>query len=505
MSRIKVVWTGEGTYPYSTGGVSTWADALVHELNNIDFILIPIQMHPYIKLKFNIPVNVIDIINIPLWGTEEPIEYIRDISSSEIYATKMKTRHAKNISDLEETVILLLDHVFRKTEDLDLLGESLYKFYEYFHEYDYYETFREEILWEIYKNYILRHYELVEEDLPTVFDMIEGLRYLYRFFISLLPKLPKAQVYHSSAAAFCGLSCIIAKKKFGSKFLLTEHGVYIREQYLAASRTQMPYRTKEFMMGLITIVSKLNFHFADVVSPVCHYNSRWEIKWGVSEDKIDVIYNGIDTNVYKFLPYVEKNSRPTVVMVARIDPLKDIETFIKTAQLVSQEIKDVLFKLYGPIVNEQYYHFCEDLVKELGLENNFIFAGSTSKPQEAYNEGDVVLLTSISEAFPFVVIEAMACEKVVISSDVGGTKEVLEGYGFVIKPKDYEGFAEKVIYILNNPEIAKDMGIDARTSILNGFTIEDMVHNYGQLYRKLYDEYVETEEMQWKQSIATTN
>ncbi len=503
MSRIKVVWTGEGTYPYSTGGVSTWADALVHELTNIDFVLIPIQMHPYIKLKFNIPDNVVDVINIPLWGTEEPIEYIREISSSEIYMSKIKTREANKITELESIVILVLDHVYRKKEEFELLGEALYQFYEYFHEYDYYETFREETIWEIYKNYIMKHYEDIEEDLPTVFDMIEGLRYLYRFFISLLPKLPKAQIYHSSAAAFCGLPCIIAKKKFGSKFLLTEHGVYIREQYLAASRNQMPYRTKEFLMGLITTVSKLNYYFADVVSPVCIYNTRWEKQWGVDEKKIEVIYNGIDTNTYKFIPREAKNERPTVVMVARIDPLKDIETFIKTAQLVAKEIPNVLFKLYGPAVNEKYYHFCEDLVRELGIENNFFFAGSTNKPQEAYNEGDVVLLTSISEAFPFVVIEAMACEKVVISSDVGGTKEVLEDFGFVIKPKDYEEFAKKTIYILNNPDIARQMGLDARESILNGYTIEDMVRNYSRVYRELYDQYLVEEEEQWQQSAAS--
>ncbi len=491
MGRIKIVWTGEGTYPYTTGGVSTWADILMHELKNIDFVLIPIQMHPYVKLKFDIPPNVVDILNVPLWGTEEPIEYIRKIEFSKIYEAKIKTQVDNHIGVLEPIIILVLEHIFRHKNDLEALGNALYEFYEYFQIYDYYETFRSERLWNIYKDYILKHYEKVEEDVPTVFDMIEGLRYLYRFFISLLPTLPKADIYHSSAAAFCGLSCVIAKKKFGSKFLLTEHGVYIREQYLAASRNQMPLRTKEFLMGLITLVSKLNFHFADIVSPVCDYNSRWEKKWGVDEKKIYTIYNGIDTNVFKQFKVQKEEERPTVVMVARIDPLKDIETFIKTAQLVTKEIPDVLFKLYGPIVDEKYYHLCQKLVKELEVEKNFVFSGLTNSPQSAYNEGDVVMLTSISEAFPFVVIEAMACEKVVISSDVGGTKEVLEGFGFVVRPKAYAEFAEKVIYILKNPDIALEMGHDAREAILNGFTIEDMVENYGRLYKNLYNEFKE--------------
>ena len=501
MSRIKVVWTGEGTYPYVTGGVSTWADILVHELRNIDFVLIPIQMHPYVKLKFEIPPNVAQIINVPLWGTEEPIEYIREIDFARVYESKIRTRKSDAIKKLEPIMLLTLDHIFRKKDDLDMLGDALYEFYEFFHTYDYYETFRDEKLWSVYRDYILEHYKDIKEDAPSVFDMVEGLRYLYRFFISLLPELPKAHIYHSSAAAFCGLSCVIAKKKFGSKFLLTEHGVYIREQYLAASRNKMPYRTKEFMMGLITLISKLNFHFADVVSPVCNYNSRWEKKWGVKEEKIHTIYNGIDTTKFRKIEMEKVEDRPIVVMVARIDPLKDIETFIRTAHIVKEKIPDVLFKLYGPIVDEKYYHTCKNLAKELNVENNFIFAGSTSSPEKAYNEGDVVMLTSISEAFPFVVIEAMACEKVVISSDVGGTKEVLEGYGFVIKPKDYNEFADKVIYMLENPEIAEEMGRDAREFILNGFTIEDMVDNYGRLYKSLYTEFKEEEEIEWKKAV----
>ena len=488
MSRIKVVWTGEGTYPYVTGGVSTWADLLVHELRNMDFILMPIQMNPYNTLKFDIPQNVVELIGIPLWGTEEPVEYIKKVQFSKIYKAKLKTEDTQNINKLRPILTSLLQHIYREKEDLDELGEYLYQFYEYFQEYDYYETFRKEEIWYIYEEFYINHFKNQKEDIPSVFDMIEGLRYIFRFFITLLPTIPEAPIYHSSAAAFCGLPCIIAKKKFKSKFLLTEHGIYVREQYLFSSRNQVPYRTKEFLMGLITTISKLNYHFADVISPVCDYNQRWEIKLGAKESKIKTIYNGIDINRYKNLNI--KNEQKTVVMVARIDPLKDIETYIKTASLVLKEMPEVIFKLYGPVVDEKYYQKCKSLVKELNIEKNFIFEGKTSLPQNAYNEADVVMLTSISEAFPFVVLEAMACEKVVVSSDVGGTKEVLEGYGFVVKPKDYEGFSKNVCYILQNPKIAKQMGIEAREKVLLGFTIEDMIENYENLYRSLYQEFL---------------
>ncbi len=493
MSRIKIVWTGEGTYPYTTGGVSTWADILIKELRNIDFILLPIMMHPYMQTKYDIPPNVVDVINLPLWGTEEPVEYIRNIKFSKIYQTKVYTREHEDIEPLRPILTSILDHIFKKREDYDELGEMIVAFYDYFQKYDYHEVFRNEAIWEIYKEYMITHYESVDEDPPSVFDLVEGLRYLFRFFISLLPQLPEAEIYHSSAAAFCGLPCIVAKKKYGSKFLLTEHGIYIREQYLFQSRLQTPLRTKEFLLGIITMVSKLNYHFADVISPVCNYNKRWELKWGVDERKIRTIYNGIDILKFKRME-VERDPRPTVVMVARFDPLKDIETFIRCAKIVAKEVPDVLFKLYGPVAEQEYYEKCMALVDELDVHKNFSYEGPTKNPARAYNEADVVMLTSISEAFPFAVIEAMACEKVVVSSDVGGTKEVLEGFGFIVKPKDYEAFSKYVVALLKDPRRAQELGRRSREVIVNGFKTEDMVENYLSLYRELAREYEREQE-----------
>ena len=482
MGRLRVALTGEGTYPYVTGGVSTWADILINRLKNVDFILIPILMTPYIKLKYQVPPNVVQMIKIPLWGSEEPSEFVHGERFSRIYKRKLRTiRERDYIKIIVELISIIIDFIYGKKDDYEELGDALVKFYDFFQIYDYHETFRDKIIWD---TYITKTEEIFRErdiEIPSIYDMIESLRFLYRFFIVLLANVPEAHVYHSSAAAFCGIPCVIAKKKYGSKFILTEHGIYAREQYLYASREGIPFRTKEFLLGLIGTIVKLNYHFADVISPVCNYNKRWELKWGAKESKIKTIYNGID--VLRFRKFnVERSNRPTVVMVARIDPLKDIETFIRTCYIVKKKIPDVLFKLYGPAIDQDYYNRCYALYEKLELGNNFVFAGPTDRPEVAYNEGDVVMLTSISEAFPFTVIEAMACEKVVISSDVGGTKEVLEGFGYIVKPRDHEEFAKAAIKVLSNIEEAKSLGAEARERILLGFTIEDMVDNYSNLY-----------------------
>jgi len=489
VNRIKVVWTGEGTYPFVTGGVSTWAHILISELRNIDFVLMPIQMNPYMSEKYNIPPNVKDIINVPLWGTEEPLEYVRRVNFSKIYKNKLITKKTDDLSVIEPVLWSLFEHIYGIKEDYEELGDYLLEFYEFFQKYDYYETFRKENIWRVYKKFLLKYFSN-QKDMPTVYDVIEGLRYIFRLFITLLPQIPQAPIYHSSAAAFCGLPCIVAKKKFGSKFVLTEHGIYVREQYLFSSRNKVPTHTKKFLMGLISTISKLNYYYADVIAPVCKFNKRWELNWAkTDEKKINVIYNGIDIYKFSSIP-IQKENKKVVVMVARIDPLKDIETYLKVAKLVTDKRDDVVFKLYGPVSDEEYYKKCKVLYEELNLKDKFIFAGPTSSAQKAYNEGDVVVLTSISEAFPFAVIEAMACEKVVVASDVGGTKEVLEGYGYVVKPKDYKEFAKHILEVIGDEKLAKEMGVAARERIINGFTIEDMTDNYEQLYKKLYMDYV---------------
>lgn len=488
MSRIKIALTGEGTYPYVTGGVSTWADLLVRELSHMDFTLMPVLMHPYVKLKFELPTNVVNLVKIPLWGTEEPTEYVKESDFSEIYRAKLRT--TKDIKAQQRLISILetlIEFIYGVNDDYDYLGERIVEFHDFFHHYDYHESFRSPIVWDAYKAKLQKVLQLHDSELPSVYDMIEGLRFLYRFFITLLAPVEECDIYHSSAAAFCGLPCIIAKKKYGSRFLLTEHGIYAREQYLYASREGIPLRTKEFLLGMISMIVKLNYHFADVISPVCDYNKRWELQWGAKEERLHTIYNGIDTVIFRKMEKRE-SARPTVVMVARIDPLKDIETYLHTCAVVKKSIPNVLFKMYGPIVDPKYYEKCQALYKELRLEDNFEFSGLTNSPASAYNEGDVVMLTSISEAFPFVVIEAMACEKVVVSSDVGGTKEVLKGYGHVIKPKDYKAFSQAVIETLNDKKRTAEMGILARERVLNGFTIDDMIDNYDRLFTSLYRE-----------------
>jgi glycosyltransferase involved in cell wall biosynthesis len=103
----------------------------------------------------------------------------------------------------------------------------------------------------------------------------------------------------------------------------------------------------------------------------------------------------------------------------------------------------------------------------------------------AYADADVVLLTSISEAFPYSVIEAMSCERAVVASDVGGVHEALEDCGILVKPRDVDAFAASVGQLLDDRSLRLRLGRRARQRVLEEFRLDHCVASYLDLYQTL--------------------
>jgi glycosyltransferase involved in cell wall biosynthesis len=266
--------------------------------------------------------------------------------------------------------------------------------------------------------------------------------------------------------------------------ILTEHGVYLREQNLFLSRFRRLFFCKQFLLNLITAVVRANYHFADVVTPVCHYNTRWELAHGTPQQKIRVIYNGVDPDVFAPAPR-PVDARPHVVATARIDPLKDIETFLRVAARVRETHRGVRFTVFGAVADREYFDRCLALRRELQLDDVVAMGEATSDVVGAYADADVVLLTSISEAFPYSVIEAMSCERAVVASDVGGVSEALEDCGILVKPRDDAAFAAAVTRLLDDRTLRERYASRARRRVLEEFRLSSSVSAYLDLYREL--------------------
>jgi glycosyltransferase involved in cell wall biosynthesis len=514
--NLSVLMTTEGTYPHSGGGVSTWCDALLRHTPDVRYSLLPLMMNPHIEQKYEPPANVKHVINVPLWGIEEPAEFLTDIPFARLFDRKRRTTAAAIEDGFLPHFRDLLGFVNQLTNltslaaagGVDSFGRTLASLEDYFRSHDYNVTFKAPATWELFRATMEAHSRRMADEealpgpahqLPSLFDLTESLRWLYRFLIVLNVRVPKVAVTHATAAAFCGIPCITAKVRHGTPMILTEHGVYLREQYLFLSRFRRLFFCKQFLMNLITAVVRANYHFADVVAPVCHYNTRWEVAHDTPQRKIRVIHNGVDPDVWTpenpAWPGREVEAAPgsrtrssgglQIVTTARIDPLKDLETLLRIAARVRETHPGVRFSVYGAVADEAYYRRVLALRGHLKLDGAVEFPGPAGDVLDVYRSADLVLLTSISEAFPYSVLEAMSCEKAVVASDVGGVGEALEGCGVLVKPRDDAAFAAEVRKLLDDRAQRIRLGARARARVLEEFTLDRAIGSYLELYRSL--------------------
>ncbi len=485
-SKLKVMMATEGTYPFHLGGVSSWCDMLVNNLSkNIEFTVFSIMMNPFVEEKFTLPYNA-KLIKVPLWGTEEPSEHL-EIPFSQVYIAKKYTVD-KIVS---EKFIPLFDVFIEEIISLDKSPERLanviLEMYRFFTEYEYKKSFKSKLVWDHYKKMILDYAKDKNNNMaqPDIYSLIQSLGWLYRFFNIINTPMPAVHVCHSAAAAFCGVPCVLLKLLNKTPYLLTEHGIYLREQYLALSKRNYSSFLNTFLTRMILSIVTLSYHFADQVSPVCSYNTRWEKKFGVDSKRLTVIYNGVDKNVFTPSGNAKKNKVPTVVSIARIDPVKDIKTLIKSAAVVKQQLPDVKFIVYGSVAVPEYFEECKKLKDDLKLDDTFIFGGHLKNVAAGYSAGDVIVLTSITEGFPYSVIEAMMSGKPVVATDVGGIKEALGGGGIVVQPQNREQIASGILKLLKNPSLRFELGQEARERALNYFTTGSFLSMYLRSYLKL--------------------
>jgi len=488
---LSVLMTTEGTYPYGAGGVSTWCDALLRNTPDVRYVLLPIMMNPHIESRFEPPPNVRKIINVPLWGIEEPAEFTAAVRFSELYERKRGTTESAVEREFIPLFRRFLECVNNSCDPI-AFGEVLVEMEDLFRRLDYNETMKSRAVWETFVAEMQAFSRRIavalpeaarEHQLPSLFDLTESLRWLYRFLIVLTVRLPPINVTHTTAAAFCGIPCITAKVRNGTPMIVTEHGVYLREQNLFLSRFRRLFFCKQFLLNLITAVVRANYAHADVVAPVCHYNTRWEVAHGTPQHKIRVVYNGVDPTV--FAPAAKRGDAMHVVATARIDPLKGIDTFLLVAARVRETHPGVRFTIYGSVADRDYYDRCLTLRRELGLDDVVTMGAEAEDVVAAYRDADVVLLTSISEAFPYSVIEAMACERAVVASDVGGVGEAVEECGILVPPRDVDGFAAAVRQLLDDERRRRELARLARQRVLDEFRLDGCIASYLDLYRTL--------------------
>lgn len=217
------------------------------------------------------------------------------------------------------------------------------------------------------------------------------------------------------------------------------------------------------------------------------------ISRGFKEDEIFTAYNGIDME--QNLEYISKEDflrrhgidykgETVVGIAARLDRVKDHETFIKAASIVLEKRKDIIFLIAGDGYERNRL---EDLREQLNIKENVHFLGYIKDPYSFFNAIDINTLTSLSESFPYAILEGARMNKTIISTNVGGVNKLIQDgeNGFLIEVGDVKSLAEKIDFLANDKDKINTMGEKLYEKVSEKYSSHAMAKEHLEIYKRI--------------------
>jgi len=216
--------------------------------------------------------------------------------------------------------------------------------------------------------------------------------------------------------------------------------------------------------------------------------------YNIPVDKISFVYNGVDTTIFN--PNINGDSvrklygikdSPLVLYVGGLGIRKGTKYLLEAAKLICKEVQDAKFLFVGSSGFAGDYYL--KLSERFGLASNVIFAGNVSFKDlpEYYAACDVFAYPTLHDCFGKVLVEAMACAKPTVGSNVCGVPEIIANgnTGYLVRPKDAGDLAEKILRLIKEPDLAIQMGKNGRERVENMFTWAKAAEENIKIYNKI--------------------
>lgn len=409
----------EGCYPYVQGGVAAWIDWLIRACPHLTFSIIALWPRPTGQLpRYALPENVIAYADLYLQDFgERPRLRLPYSGALDTVAETLSTFMAKGGALSMHALNRELE-ALRHTAPLPIV-------------------FNSPLAWEIVQRMYAR--DMPQSSFLHYFwawrALLGGL-----FAIAEVP-LPKARIYHTISTGYAGLLAARAALETGRPTLLTEHGIYTNERrvellmadwvadnidkghHLGDGRVDL----RDLWVQAFEAYARTCYETADTIVTLYADNQRAQLSLGASDTRLRVIANGIDLARFADLPVAADDAPPTVALIGRVVPIKDVKTYIAAAGILKQRIPNLRALVLGPLDEDPLYaEECRTLVTALGLDETVIFAGPVDVAAY-FPQIHVAVLTSLSESQPLVLLEAGAAGVPFVATNVGSCREIIEG------------------------------------------------------------------------------
>jgi glycosyltransferase involved in cell wall biosynthesis len=225
---------------------------------------------------------------------------------------------------------------------------------------------------------------------------------------------------------------------------------------------------------------------------VSEYEVRQYAEMGIEQDKVDVIYNGIDIEAFTDLPEAGAFRKKyglmgnkLVLYLGRITPRKGIDFLVKAFSML--DASDASLVIAGNDMG--FKREVDTIARGKGVSARIIFTGLLTGRDKlsAYRDADVLVHPAIHEIFGLVPFEAMMCGTPVIVADNCGCGEIIgnEGIGYLVKYNDLEGLRDRITEVLACTPDAHERSKRGRAFIANNLTWNSIGNKYAALYQEM--------------------
>lgn len=421
----------EGTYPYIMGGVSTWIAQILNSMPQLRFSILHIAASRQVprEVKYTLPPNLVAVHDVFLFDYPEP-RLGREVVEQEILTAGEK----------KALLTFYLDITAGRTVETLEVSRIMRSF-------DTDEEFIEAMahsasIWEVITG-------LYRETAPpglSFLDFFWTIRALFMPILNVMRMtIPRARIYHAACTGYAGLLGARASRETGRPLILTEHGIYARERRIELSRIDWLSNSgasrflqmersrnwfREWWIRLFQSLARTTYDQSGRIVSLYQGNKDTQVREGARAERIDIVPNGIIVDKFMEIPRSPRQAGEPlrIGFVGRVTSIKDVKTLLRALAILSGRSVPYEARIVGPMDEEpEYTDECLELAEKLRLFDRVTFTGPNRDMVRVYSDMDVLVLTSVSEGFPFVILEANCAGVPVVSTNVGACRDIMTG------------------------------------------------------------------------------
>jgi len=490
----------EGTYPYVSGGVSSWVYQLMCQFPQYTFAIIFLGSRPddYGEIVYDFPENLVHLEEHYLFSSMEMAK-----------PKKCKSKDSTKRSVKEFHEWLRCPHNIDAGDILDNLTKQLCETREVNEKQFLYS----EEMWSVLE-------ETYDENCPEIpftdyYWHVRNMHMPLWKFVDIANNAPKVKVFHTISTGYAGFLGALLQRLYNRPLLLSEHGIYTKERRIDLLKHQTFSRKQSMLLPDATgpdYISSLWLRFFSSLGKICYLSAETiislfdvsrsvQITGGAKDEKTMIIPNGIEAEKFVHLRQaIHDNQNPIVGLIGRVVPIKDIKTFIRSIRVAVEAQPEIQGWIIGPDDEDpEYANECKQLVKTMRLENNIVFTGHQNI-MEILPKLKLVVLSSISEGLPLVLLEAFAAGIPAVTTRVGACSALIEGShessddkglgpaGRVVDIANPSVMANAILELLNDRKAWSEAHKAAIARVTKFYDQSNITKQYAELYEKSMEE-----------------